>query len=176
MSGHNKWSQIKHQKGKTDAQKSRAFSKLGKLITDEAKKAKGNREAPGLKSAIEKAKAANMPADTIDRAITKATTDNSGAMDSILYEAYGPGGCAMIIDILTTNRNKAAQEIKHILAGHGISLAAIGSASWAFKKSHDGWTAETTVPLSETDIAELEKIVEELETQEDVQDIFTNAE
>lgn len=177
MSGHNKWSQIKRQKGKTDAQKSKTFSKYGKLIAVEAKKAGGNREAAGLKAIIDRAKAENMPNDNIERAIKKAT-DNSVAMESITYEAYGPGGCAMIIEALTDNRNKAAQEIKFILGKHGFDLAGIGAAVWAFEKSPatHGWQATTTVPLEETDLELLRKLVEELENNDEVQEIFTNAE
>ena len=122
MSGHNKWSKIKRQKEKTDGQKSKMFGKLVKLITTEAKKAGGNLQSPGLKNAIEKAKAANVPNDNIGRAVKKSS-EGGVAMESITYEAYGPGGCGIIIDVLTDNRNKAAQEIKHILSNHGIALA-----------------------------------------------------
>src|SRR3989344_8464609 len=176
MSGHNKWSQIKHQKGKTDAKKSQVFGKLAKLITDEARKANGNRDAAGLKSAIERARAQNMPTDNIERAIQKAVGGGAGAMETIVYEAYGPGGCALMIEVLTGNRNKAAQEIKFILSEQGVALASIGSAAWAFKKTHEGFTAETTVPLTDEDVVLLEKLVDALENHEDVQAVYTNAE
>ena len=176
MSGHNKWSKIKHQKAKTDAQKSKIFTKMVKLISAEAKKAGGNRLSPGLSTAIEKAKKENVPNDTIDRAIKKASTDNSAQMESITYEAYGPGGVAIIVDVLTDNRNKAAQDVKHILSKNGSALAAQGSASWAFTHSHEGWVPQTTVPLEEADITALTTLVEELEENEDVQDVYTNAE
>ncbi len=175
MSGHNKWSQIKRQKEKTDGQKSKTFSKYGKLIAVEAKKAKGNREAAGLKAIIERAKAENMPNDNIERAIKKAT-DNSVVMESITYETYGPGGCAMIVEALTDNRNKAAQEIKFILSKHGFALAGIGAASWAFAKEGAIWKPTTTVPLEESDIELLGRLVEELENNDEVQEVFTNAE
>lgn len=176
MSGHNKFSKIKHQKAKTDAQKSKVFAKMVKLISAEAKKAGGNLRSPGLATAIEKAKKENMPNDTIDRAVKKATSDNSAAMEAITYETYGPGGVAIVIDALTDNRNKAAQEIKHILTQHGAELAAPGSASWAFTKSHEGWVAQTTIPLEDADIATLGALVEALEENDEVQDVFTNAE
>ncbi|MBI2476349.1 MAG: YebC/PmpR family DNA-binding transcriptional regulator [Candidatus Taylorbacteria bacterium] len=188
MSGHNKWSQIKRQKEKTDAQKSRAFSKYGKLIAAEAKKAKGNRESPGLKAMIERAKAENMPNDNIERAIKKAT-DNSAVLEGITYEAYGPGGCALIIEALTENRNKAAQEIKFILGKHGFTLAGQGSALWAFKKhdtnalmgandtnNYGKWKPTITIPLEETDLKRLQQLVEELEENDEVQEVFINAE
>jgi YebC/PmpR family DNA-binding regulatory protein len=175
MSGHNKFSKIKHLKAKNDAQRSKHFSKLVRMITVEAKEAKGNLSSPGLAAAIDKARKENMPNDTIERAIKKAN-DNSTVMESITYETYGPGGVAMLIHALTDNKNRAAQEIKHIISKHGFELASPGSASWAFKKSHNGWEATTTIPLEDTDIELLSKMVEDLENNEDVQEIFTNAE
>lgn len=187
MSGHNRWKQIKERKGKTDSQKSKAFSKYAKLITVEAKKANGNREAPGLKAVIERARKENMPSDNIERAVKKATEAGAATMENFVYEAYGPGGVAIIIEVLTDNRNKAAQEIKIILGKHEISLASPGSAMWAFSKQHpatnnqqpttgNGLQPNTTVELGEEELAALEKIVEDLENCEEVQDVFTNAE
>lgn len=175
MSGHNKWSQIRRQKAVTDAEKSKTFSKYAKLITQEAKKAKGNRDAAGLRAAVEKAKAENMPNDNIERAIKKAV-DNSAVLESITYEAYGPGGCALVIEALTDNRNKAAQEIKFILSQQGFALAGMGSATWAFAKEGGGWKATTTTPLEEADVELLGKLIDALEDNDEVQAVFTNAE
>ena len=176
MSGHNKWSQIKRQKGVGDAKKSKIFSKFARLISIEAKKANGNLTAPGLKNAIEKAKASNMPSDNIERAIKKATTDKSADMEAITYEAYGPGGCAIVIEALTDNRNKAAQEIKFILSKQNFTLAGIGSATWAFEKTKEGWVPKTTMPLGDDDLKILETLVDELEENDEVQEVFTNVE
>ncbi len=176
MSGHSKWKQIKHKKAKSDGQRSKIFSKYAKLITQEAKRAKGSLTDPALKAVIERAKSENMPNDNIERAIKKATTDNSAMLESITYEAYGPGGCALIIVALTDNRNKAAQEVKHILTNNNLTLASIGSASWAFKKTAEGWEPQTTIPLSPEDETALEKVIEELEDNDEVQEVFTNAE
>ncbi len=176
MAGHNKFSKIKHQKAKNDAQKSKSFGKLVRFITVEAKKAKGDIKSPGLALAIEKARKENMPNDTIDRAIKKATSDNTATMESVMYEAYGPGGVALIITGLTDNRNKAAQEVKHILSMNGSELAAQGSAAWAFTKTHEGFVANTTTPLEDADIEALQKLVEALEDNDEVQDVYTNAE
>jgi YebC/PmpR family DNA-binding regulatory protein len=176
MSGHNKFSKIKHLKAKNDAQKSKSFGKYVRLITVESKKSKGNITSPGLAAAIEKARKENMPNDTIDRAVKKGATDNSAAMESHIYESYGPGGVAMLIEALTDNRNKAAQEIKHILSLSGFELAAPGSASWAFTKTNNVWTPTTTMPLEDADIETLSKLVEELENNDEVQEVFTNAE
>ena len=176
MSGHNKFSKIKHLKAKNDAQKSKAFGKYVRLITVESKKAGGNISSPGLAAAIEKARKENMPNDTIDRAIKKGATDNSAAMEQHLYESYGPGGVAILIEALTDNKNKAAQEIKHILAIHELELASQGSASWAFTKTHEGWQATTSMPLEDADIEKLATIVDDLENNDEVQNVYTNAE
>jgi len=176
MSGHNKWSKIKRQKEKTDGQKSKIFGKMVKLITVEAKKAGGNVSSPGLRNAIDKAKAANVPNDNIERAIKKFS-EGGAAMEAITYEAYGPGGCALIIETLTDNRNKAAQEVKHILTKNGYALAAMGAATWAFVRTPDmEWEAQTTVPLSEEDSEKLSALIDELEENDEVQDVYTNAE
>ncbi len=175
MSGHNKFSKIKHIKAKTDAQKSKAFAKISKLISAEAKKSNGNVNSPGLKTAIEKGRAVNMPNDTIERAIKKAT-DTNVEMESVQYETYGPGGVAIIIEGLTDNRNRTAPEIKNILKNHGLELSNPGSASWAFTKIDNVLTPQTTIPLGEEDSNKLLEIIEALEEHDDVQEIYTNAE
>jgi YebC/PmpR family DNA-binding regulatory protein len=178
MAGHNKWAQIKHKKAITDAKKSKIFSKIVRYIATEARLS-GGKESPGLRSAIEKARKVNMPSDNIERAIKKAS-EGGAEMSAITYEAYGPGGVGIIIDTLTDSRNRTAQEIKFILSENGTSLGAIGSVTWAFKKeiSPEGliWVPTTTVSPKDEDLALLDKLVEELEDNEDVQDVYTNAE
>lgn len=177
MSGHNKWSQIKRQKGAADAAKSNLWGKLSRRITVESKKANGDVSAVALRSQIEKARQANMPKDAIERAIAKGTGEGAGEMESITYETYGPGGCAIIIETLTDSRNRTAQEIKHLLSKNGLSLAAPGSAAWAFTHLPDGtWEPQTTVPLSEADSESLMRILEEIDAHDDVEDVYTNAE
>ena len=176
MSGHNKWSKIKRQKEKTDSQKSKVFGKMIRLITVEAKKAGGNINSPGLKSAIERAQAVNVPKENIERAIKKFS-EGGAAMESVVYESYGPGGCAMIIEALTDNKNKAVQEIKAILSRHGYDLAGIGSVTWAFSHIPGGeWIAQSTIPLSDEDGEKLSALIDELEENDEVQDVYTNAE
>jgi len=178
MSGHNKWAQIKHKKAITDAKKSKIFSKLVKYIAVEARLS-GGKDSPGLRAAVQKAKAVNMPADNIERAIKKAS-EPSSQMESIAYEAYGPGGVGIIIEALTDSRNRTAQEVRHILSENGTALGGVGSVTWAFKKekSEQGlvWNPTTTVSLSDSDLELLEKLVEDLENNDDVQDVYTNAE
>jgi YebC/PmpR family DNA-binding regulatory protein len=174
MSGHNKFSKIKRIKAKNDAQKSAVFTRLAKMIQMEAKKANGNVSSSGLKAAIEKARAEDMPNDNIERAIKKATSAEQ--MESVTYEAYGPGATALIIEALTSNKNKAAAEIKHILSQNGTSLASSGSASWAFEKTPEGWAPKISTPISKEEADSLQKLIESLEENEEVQDVYTNAE
>lgn len=177
MSGHNKWSKIKNKKAVTDAYKAKVFSKLVRFITVESKKSKGDINSPGLRAAILKAKAENVPSDNIERAVKKGAGADAGEMEQITYEAYGPGGCALMIETLTDNRNKAAQEIKHVLTKNGYALAAPGSASWAFAKNQGGeWVPNTKVGISEEDGAKLQTLIEELEENDEVQEVYTNAE
>ncbi len=176
MSGHNKYSKIKHKKALTDAKKSKIFTKMSRYITEEAKKAGGNLSSPGLRAAIDKARESNMPNDSIDRAVKKATATGGAAMEALTYESYGPGGVAIVIEALTDNRNKAAQEVKHILSLNGCELAASGAATWAFEKKSDGWMPTTTVPIAGDDLAKLETLIEALEDNDEVQDVYTNAE
>jgi YebC/PmpR family DNA-binding regulatory protein len=175
MSGHNKWSQIKHKKAKTDGAKSKIYSKYSKLISAEAQKSKGDKNAPALRALIERAKAENVTNDVIERAVKKASEPGQH-LESIMYEAYGPGGCAIMIEALTTNKNKAAQEVKHILTDNGFSLATPGSASWAFKREGITWIPSTTVDLEDTDLEALQKLVDALEANDEVQEVFTNVE
>ena len=179
MAGHSKWSQIKHKKAVTDAKKSKIFSKIVRMLASEARIAQGDRNAPGLRVVIEKAKAVNMPGENIDRAIKKAT-EPGAVLESIIYESYGPGGVGIIIEALTENKNKAAAEIKHILSNHNCVLASIGSVTWAFvrKITDQGlvWEPTTTIPISEEDGGILDALVDELENNDEVQDVFTNAE
>ncbi len=176
MSGHNKWSQIKKKKAITDGKRSKVFSKFARVITMESKKCGGNITSPSLRSVTDNARKANMPSENIDRAIKKGLGNEIGQMEAVLYEAYGPGGCGIIIEGLTDNKNKAAAEVKHILSKNGFALAVQGSASWNFEKTSDGWIPKTTTELSDEDLEKLEKIVDELEDNDEVQNVYTSAE
>jgi YebC/PmpR family DNA-binding regulatory protein len=136
MSGHSKWHTIKHKKGVADAKRGQMFTKLIKEISISARLGGGDPETnPRLRTVILKAKASNMPKDNIDRAIKKGTGELEGvSYEEILYEAYGPGGVAMLIDVLTDNKNRAAAEIRNLLNKGGGSLGAAGSVSYLFKR------------------------------------------
>lgn len=176
MSGHSKWSKIKRKKEATDAKKSKIFSKIVKYIQVEAKKSGGDTNSPGLRLAIEKAKSVNMPADNIERAIKKAS-EGGAEMLPVMFETYGPGGVGIIITALTDNNNRTSQEIRHILSLHGTALGGVGSVSWNFTKSPDGeWIPNMTTDLLDEDLEKLGELVDAIEDQDDVQDVYTNAE
>jgi YebC/PmpR family DNA-binding regulatory protein len=176
MVGHNKWAQIKRQKGAADAAKSNLWGKLGRRIAVESKKANGDVNAANLRSIIETAKKANMPKDTIERAVAKGTSADAASLEQVTYEAYGPGGSAVIIEALTDNKNRTLQDLKGIFAKHSINLAAPGSALWAFDKTADGYVAKSTVPLSPADDEALMKVMELIDELDDVENVSTNAE
>ncbi|MDO8593779.1 MAG: YebC/PmpR family DNA-binding transcriptional regulator [bacterium] len=176
MSGHSKWSQIKRQKAVTDSAKSRVFSRYARLIALESKKANGVLSAPSLSVVIARAKAANMPKDNIERAIAKGLSKDSGDMEQVTYEAYGPGGTAIIVTALTDNKNRTTQEIKHLLVLQGVELANPGAASWAFTKTHDGYTPnEPLMDVAGADEERLSAILEAFDEHDDVHQVFTNA-
>lgn len=175
MSGHNKWSKIKHKKAATDAVKSKVFSKHSSLITMEAKKAKGDINSPGLAAAIERAKKDSMPKENIDRAVAKGSSNDSASLQEVMFEAFGPGGVAILITAVTDNNNRTNQEIKHIFTKAGFQLGAPGSAVWAFNKEDSLYKPNTPLNLSDEDGEKLADLLEQIEDQDDVQDIFTSA-
>ncbi len=136
MSGHSKWASIKHKKGAADAKRGKIFSRLNKEITVAARLGGGDPSGnPRLRAAIQAAKAENMPKDNIERAIKKGTGELEGASyEECSYEAYGPGGVAIMLDCLTDNRNRTVAEVKHIFERHGGNLGEPGCVSWIFEK------------------------------------------
>lgn len=175
MSGHNKWSKIKHKKAATDAVRSRIFSKYSRLITMESRNAHGDINSPGLAAVIERAKKDSMPKDNIDRAVAKGKDTDSSTLQEILYEAYGPGGTALLIVTVTDNNNRTAPEIKHIFTKAGYQVGTPGSAAWAFTKTTEGYIPNTPLELSDADGEKLASIIETLEEHDDVQDVYTTA-
>src|SRR3972149_5495801 len=136
MSGHSKWSTIKHKKGAADARRGKIFTKLIKEITVAARTGGGDPDGnPRLRAAIQAAKADNMPADNIKRAIQKGTGELPGATyEEAVYEGYGPGGVAMMLEVTTDNRNRTLSEIRHILSKHGGNLGENGCVAWMFSQ------------------------------------------
>ncbi len=134
MSGHSKWSSIKHKKGITDARRGKIFSKLIKEITVAARLGGGDLAAnPRLRTAVQTAKSENMPKDNIERAIKKGTGELEGVnYEEVVYEGYGPGGAAIFIESLTDNKNRAVADIRHILSKNGGKMGENGCVSWMF--------------------------------------------
>lgn len=176
MSGHNKWSKIKHKKASTDAQKSKQFSKISKLITTEMKLSSGDKNSFGVKKIIEQAKAVNMPNQNIEKALEKGLKNNTKNKDSVLYEFYGPGGVALIIEGLTDNKNRTISEIKRVLSNYGFELAKPGSVLWVFNKTETNYNPSSFIALSKESKDVLYNIIAELEENEDVENLHHNAE
>ncbi|MBW2608952.1 MAG: YebC/PmpR family DNA-binding transcriptional regulator [Deltaproteobacteria bacterium] len=135
MSGHSKWSSIKHKKGATDAKRGKIFSKLIKEITVAARLGGGDTDGnPRLRTAIQAAKSENMPKDNIERAIKKGSGELEGtSYEEVNYEGYGPGGVALLIDCLTDNKNRTVADIKYIFDRHGGNLGEPGCVAWMFE-------------------------------------------
>jgi YebC/PmpR family DNA-binding regulatory protein len=175
MSGHSKWATIKHRKGATDAKRGKVFTKLIKEITVAARSGGGDAGANArLRKAVSDAKAANMPNDTIDRAIKRGTGELEGvSYDEITYEGYGPGGVAIMIDSMTDNRNRTVAEIRHIFSKNGGNMGAAGSVSYLFDKK--GYILVDKSAKSEDDLFEIvtEAGAEDLREEGDNFEIIT---
>ncbi len=136
MSGHSKWATTKHKKAAVDAKRAKIFTKLIREITVAARSGGGDTEGnPRLRMAIGKAKEANMPADNIKRAVQKGTGELAGTVyEETTYEGYGPGGVALLMEILTDNKNRTVSEVRHLLGKHGGNMAEAGAVSWMFER------------------------------------------
>jgi len=136
MSGHSKWSSIKHKKAMVDSRRGQQFTKLARAITIAAREGGGDPEAnPSLANAVQKARDASMPKDNIERAIAKGTgaATDMDTIESVVYEGYGPGGVALLIEALTDNRNRTGADVRHALTKHGGSLGQPGSVAYLFE-------------------------------------------
>lgn len=176
MSGHNKWSSIKHKKGATDAKRGKIFTRIVKEIILAAKSGGGDAEMnPRLRTAINTAKEANMPKDNIDRAIKRGTGEIEGAAyEEITYEGYGHNGVGIVVDVMTDNRNRSVAEIRHAFSKFGGNMAELGAVSWNFEQK--GFLNVPAVGLDEDDfmMQALEAGAEDVELNEDYFDIITS--
>ena len=137
MSGHSKWSTIKHKKGAADARRGKLFSKLSRAIMVAAKEGGADPASNlALQNAIEKARSYSMPKDNIERAIAKGAGegDDGAVFETVVYEGYGPEGVAVLVEALTDNRNRTASEVRHLFAKHGGNLGATGAVAWQFER------------------------------------------
>ncbi len=136
MAGHSKWAQIKHKKAHTDAKRGKVFTKIVKEIATAAKLGGGDPEGnPRLRTAVDKAKEVNMPHDNIKKAIMKGTGELPGvSYEEYIYEGYGPAGVAVMVEVMTDNKNRTVPEIRHIMSKNGGSLGESGCVAWMFEK------------------------------------------
>ena len=147
MSGHSKWATIKHKKGALDAKRGKIFTRLIKEITMAAKSGGDPEKNPRLRTAVAAAKAENMPADNIKRAIQRGTGELPGVTyEEITFEGYGPGGVAILVEVSTDNRNRTVSEIRHAFSKNGGNLGAAGSVAYMFHKKGDIVIAKSAVP------------------------------
>jgi len=179
MSGHNKWSQIKHKKGAADAKRGNLFAKLLRAISIAAKAEPNPQFNPRLRSAVEKARENLVPSDNIEKAISKASEQKD--LSEMVIEAYGPEGAAIIVTAVTDNTNRTIAEVKKILSDHDAKFANPGSVLWAFNAPIAGnpeteWKAKFPQKISEAAEQKMEKLIEDLDAHDDVQDVFTNIE
>ena len=178
MSGHSKWATIRHKKGAVDAKRGKLFSKLIKEITIAARIGGGDADAnPRLRTAVLKAKAANMPKDNVDRAVKKGTGELGGEdYSELVYEGYGPGGVAILVEALTDNKNRTAADVRSIFGKHGGNLGESGSVAYMFnRKGVIGYSAES---YTEDDLLEpaLEAGAEDVTTAGDTIEVLTDPE
>ena len=178
MSGHSKWSSIKHKKGAADARRGKVFTKIIKEIMVAARTGGGDPEGnPRLRTALLKAKASNMPKDNIDRAIKKGTGDLEGVdYTEITYEAYGPSGVALLIEVLTDNKNRTAADIRNILSKGGGNLGETGCVSYMFTRR--GVIAVDGNKYSEDDVmaASLDAGAEDITNDNETIEVLTGPE
>jgi len=176
MSGHNKWSSIKHKKGALDAKRGKIFSKLIKEITVAARLGGGDPEANArLRNAIAAAKAQNMPKDNIERAIKKGTGELSGtSYEESTYEGYGPGGVAVLVNVLTDNKNRAVADIRHVFSRYNGNLGETGCVMWMFEKK--GYAEIDKGVVDEDDLYEvaLNAGAQDITDQDDTFEILTD--
>ncbi|MDI6767444.1 MAG: YebC/PmpR family DNA-binding transcriptional regulator [Bacteroidota bacterium] len=178
MSGHSKWATIKRKKAVTDAKRGKAFTQLIKEITIAARMGGGDPKGnPRLRLAVDKGKAANMPADNIKRAIQKGTGELPGVIyEDVTYEGYGPGGVALIIESVTDNKNRTVSEIRHLLERQNGKLGAANSVAYMFHRK--GIMRILKTALNEDDMMNLalESGADDMKTEDDVYEIFTTPE
>lgn len=181
MSGHSKWNNIKNKKGAMDSQRAKEFAQLAKLIRIAVKEGKSaNPEFnPRLRVMLDKARAANMPKDKIERAVQRGlgTTKDGVSVQEVLYEAYGPGGVGILIEAVTDNPARTSAELKYAFSRHGGSLAGPHAAQFLFQRSTDGLVFTPLMPhsLDSATVSQLMILLDNLHEIEEVEEIFHTA-
>jgi len=178
MSGHSKWHSIKHKKGAADAKRGKIFTRLIKELTVAARASGGDPDMnPRLRTIIAEAKQNNMPADNIKRAIRRGTGEEPGvSYEEAQYEAYGPGGAALILDVLTDNKNRTVGELRHLLEKHGGNLASNGAVAWMFSKKGYIVVEKTKADEEKLMAAVIEAGADDLQDDEDNWEVLSSVE
>src|SRR3989304_4729307 len=178
MSGHSKWSTIKHKKAKEDAKKGKVFTKLIKELTVSARVGGGDPDGnPRLRSAIAAAKAANMPHDNIQKAIKKGTGELEGVVyEEAGYEGYGPGGVAVLVEVLSDNRNRTVAELRHIFTKHGGNMGEAGCVAWMFEKKGLFLVEQKAAKEDELMELALDAGADDFRSEDNIYEIVTNVE
>ncbi|MBI5079175.1 YebC/PmpR family DNA-binding transcriptional regulator [Candidatus Wolfebacteria bacterium] len=173
MSGHSKWSTIKHKKEATDKKRGLVFSKLLNAVAVAARQEPNPQFNPTLRTAVEKAKENSVPTEKIEAAIKRASSaaDN---LEELIMEAYGPEGAAIIIEAITDSKNRTVSEVKKILNDYGAKRAEAGSARWAFENINGVWRAKIKQNISPEAEKKLSELIQELENRDDIQKIYDN--
>jgi len=173
MSGHNKWSQIKHKKAATDQKKAKVFTKILAAISIAAREEPNPDFNPRLRTSVLKAREANVPQENIERAINRAKDNPT---EDMLIEAYGPQGTAFLITAITDSRNRTIAEVKKLLSDNGAKFAEQGSVQWMFDVTPEGeWTPKFEQPIDDALRDNIMILMEALDDHPDVSDIYTNA-
>ena len=175
MSGHNRWSKIKHKKAASDAKRSKGWTKILKEVTVAARMGGGDIDSNArLRSAIDKARADNMPSETITRAVKKGSGElEAVTYEDLIYEVYGPGGTALVVEILTDNRNRTASELRHLIERSNGKLAAAGSVLYQFKKRGTIVFEASTVDEDKLMEAALDAGAEDVQSEGEVVQVLT---
>ena len=176
MSGHSKWSTIKRQKGVTDAKRSAVFTKVAREISVAARQGGGDPDANyRLRLAIEKARSVNMPADNIKRTIDKATgSGDAEQFEEIVYEGYGPGGIAVLVEAQTDNRNRTAAEVRSMFSKAGGQLAGSGAVAWQFEPRGLIEVPRAGIDVDEVTLAAIDAGAEDVDSDEETVEIYTS--
>ncbi len=178
MSGHSKWSTIKHKKALTDAKRSKVFSKVASLITIAARRGSDPDKNPTLRAVIEKAREVNLPKENVERAIKRGTGEITGAqIEEVAYGAFGPGGAVILITAITDNKNRTLAEIKKILTEHNAKFTEVSSIQWMFRREGADWVPNSLIKIEDENInKELAALYEALDEQSDISEIYSNEE
>lgn len=171
MSGHSKWSQIKHRKGIADQKKGQVFSKLANKITIAARGGTDPASNYRLQSAVDEARAANVPKENIERAIKRAEEKDAATVEEVVIQAMGPGGVAVVVEAITDNKNRTISKIRHLFTEHEFKMVPENSLNWMFTQS---WKPHAPIEAAPEAKERLDKLLETLRENEDVENVYTN--